>query len=138
MSEKNCFVSHSHISIKITNRLIYCEYPHVYINRNVFLGWSWNIFIQWYRTSLFTGCGWCMHSRKRLPCLHMRSYSILGFMRFSPISPLNGISIGWLIDWLIDWCFTPTLAILQLYRGVIKFYYYTDTLYTYKFLRNKT
>jgi hypothetical protein len=23
-----------------------------------------------------------------------------------------------LIDWLIDWCLTPTLAILQLYRGV--------------------
>ena len=27
----------------------------------------------------------------------------------------------------IDWCFTPTLAIFQLYRGVIKFYYYTYT-----------
>jgi hypothetical protein len=21
-------------------------------------------------------------------------------------------------DWLIDWCFTPTLAMFQLYRGV--------------------
>ena len=30
----------------------------------------------------------------------------------------------YMIDWLIDWCFMPTLAIFQLYRGVIKFYYY--------------
>ena len=24
------------------------------------------------------------------------------------------------IVWLIDWCLTPTLAVFQLYRGVIK------------------
>ena len=33
------------------------------------------------------------------------------------------VSFTWLIDWFIDWCLTPTLAILQQYRGVNKFYY---------------
>jgi len=28
---------------------------------------------------------------------------------------------------LIDWCFTPTLAIFQLYRGVNKVYVSLDT-----------
>ena len=27
---------------------------------------------------------------------------------------------SFMIDWLIDWCLTPTLAIFQLYRGIIQ------------------
>jgi len=27
----------------------------------------------------------------------------------------------WLIDWLIDWCLAPTVAVFQLYHGIITF-----------------
>jgi len=39
---------------------------------------------------------------------------------------------------LIDWCFTTTLAIFQLYRGVIKFYYYAYTPTSSLEIKHKT
>jgi hypothetical protein len=42
------------------------------------------------------------------------------------------------IDRLIDWCFTPTLAIFQLYRGMMKFYYDTYTPTSSLEIKHKT
>ena len=41
------------------------------------------------------------------------------------------------IDWFIDWCFTPTLAVFQLYRVVNKSYI-LDTYETQHFSNSKT
>jgi len=43
-----------------------------------------------------------------------------------------------LIDLLIDWCFTPTLAIFQLYRDVIKNFYYKYTPTSSLEIKHKT
>ena len=54
----------------------------------------------------------------RIPKLIGNTNCFLPKMSLKTMKNWNNCSV---IDWLIDWCLTPTLTVLQLYRGMNKF-----------------